>query len=162
MNAIDFAGDGLAKKLIATREAAGLTLAEAARKAGIFRENLSLYESGKKVPTDTVLFKLAMVYSENTTVATKPSGELTAFFHEWCLANAHRVETCFFLKGEPIPKAFLISTSEKYSFDLGREIAALESQLVLKGIRVSIMQIPRGAGLSAIFEVERAEVVYPK
>lgn len=51
--------DTFARRLVVSREAAGFTSAELARRAGISRQRLYTYESGRAEPTVTVACKLA-------------------------------------------------------------------------------------------------------
>ena len=53
---------GLGAKLLAARQAAGLTQEAAAKLAGVQRSNLSMYEGESKAPTLPVLAELAKAY----------------------------------------------------------------------------------------------------
>lgn len=81
---------------------------------------------------------------------------------DWCARHGDRVQSCYI----PVPvghiQVFLVGTSPKYDFDLGRELAALELQLADRGWRVNVLQLPASAAeeLQTYFNTEGAIEVY--
>lgn len=53
---------GLAQKLRAARDAAGLSQQQAAEKSGMYQASIARYETDGRVPTLGALYKLAEVY----------------------------------------------------------------------------------------------------
>jgi transcriptional regulator with XRE-family HTH domain len=53
---------GLAAKLQAAREAAGLTQHVAADRSGVHHVSIARFEKGQRVPTIATLYKLALAY----------------------------------------------------------------------------------------------------
>jgi hypothetical protein len=81
---------------------------------------------------------------------------------EWCARHSDRVRACYI----PVPvghiQVFVIGTSPKYDFDLGRELGRLELDLFDTGWRVNVLQLPTAAAedLQTYFNTEGAIEVY--
>jgi transcriptional regulator with XRE-family HTH domain len=56
---------GLAARLKAARDAAGLSQQQAAEKAGTYQVTIARFETDKRVPTLGILYKLAEAYGVN-------------------------------------------------------------------------------------------------
>jgi hypothetical protein len=88
--------------------------------------------------------------------------EILLPLHLWCDSHADRVQSCYL----PIPtgsiRAFVITNSPKYDFELGEGLATLELSLARAGWRVSVTQIPdaEGDSLGTFFSSEGALEVY--
>ncbi|WP_439627614.1 helix-turn-helix domain-containing protein [Gemmata sp.] len=54
--------DGLAAKLKAARDAAGLSQQDAGEKSGVHHVSIARFETDKRVPTLAILYKLAAAY----------------------------------------------------------------------------------------------------
>jgi transcriptional regulator with XRE-family HTH domain len=64
---------GLADKLRAAREAAGLSQQAAAEKAGTYQATIARYETDERVPTLGILYKLAEAYGVNVSDLLPPA-----------------------------------------------------------------------------------------
>ncbi|HEY3787564.1 MAG TPA: helix-turn-helix transcriptional regulator [Urbifossiella sp.] len=53
---------GLPEKLVAAREAAGLTRLLAAEKSGVHHVSIARFETGRRMPTIMTLYRLAAAY----------------------------------------------------------------------------------------------------
>jgi hypothetical protein len=84
---------------------------------------------------------------------------------DWCESHASKVRACYV----PPPDAgylevYVLGETEKFDFDLGRELAKLELQLADTGWRVNVTQIPDcpGESLRTHFNPDGAIEVYAK
>ena len=66
--------DGLGAKLIAAREAAGLTRAAAGELTGVGRANLWQYETERKTPSIALLYRFAAAYRVSPCDLLPPAG----------------------------------------------------------------------------------------
>jgi hypothetical protein len=62
--------------------------------------------------------------------------------YEWCVEHATEVSSCYV----PIPheglKAFVLTKSPRFNFDLSMQLALLEQKLIRSGWSVNVMQLP--------------------
>jgi hypothetical protein len=81
---------------------------------------------------------------------------------DWCQSRSDRVRACYI----PVPvghvQVFMVGTSPRYDFTLGRELAALELSLAEKGWRLNVLQIPDSPeeDLQTYFDIGGALEVY--
>jgi hypothetical protein len=81
---------------------------------------------------------------------------------DWCRRHKNQVQACYI----PIPKGFIqvfvIGSSPKYDFDLGKELSELELRFADAGWSVSFLQIPASPEeiLLGYFKMEGAIEVY--
>lgn len=69
--------EGLAARLKAVREAAGLSQTEAGERSGVHHISIARFETDKRVPTLAILYKLAEAYGANV-CDLLPGGQPTA------------------------------------------------------------------------------------
>ena len=62
--------------------------------------------------------------------------------HDWCEKHAGRLSACYTVPADKHIEVFVVGATDRYDFDLGREIAALEATLFDSGWRVTATQLP--------------------
>jgi len=79
----------------------------------------------------------------------------------WCQEHHEQVRACY-LPAAPggVIQVFVVGTSEKYDFALGRQLAELELRLAGSGWKVSVIQLPMSDDLQTYFNAEGAIEVY--
>jgi hypothetical protein len=61
---------------------------------------------------------------------------------EWCESHRSKIQACYVPPPEGHLEVYLVGSTSRYDFDLGRELAKLELQLFDAGWRVNVMQVP--------------------
>lgn len=82
--------------------------------------------------------------------------------YRWCSQFSHRVRNCYVtFQGDHI-QVFVVTNRKQYDFDLSKEIAALELNLVGGGWEISVTQLPDSddASLHTYFHPELSLEVY--
>jgi hypothetical protein len=130
------------------------------------------FEDGEVVvtPRDRDIF---LISAEKATEACRDAVKLgerierfqTEFLvplHDWCVRHADRVHACYLAPPVGHLQVFLVTTSPRYDFNLGEEIATFERELAASGWQVGVSQLP-GAGddsLGTFFSPDGALEVY--
>ncbi len=81
---------------------------------------------------------------------------------DWCERHADTVKGCYIPDPVGFVQVFVVTTSSRFDFDLGAELAALELQLFDAGWRASVTQLPDAddAELATFFNPKGAIEVY--
>lgn len=82
--------------------------------------------------------------------------------HRWCAARADKIAGCYVPRPSGYIRVFVVTTSRRYDFELGKEVAALERELAGAGWRVGVMQLPatEDSPFAGFFDPEGALEVY--
>lgn len=80
----------------------------------------------------------------------------------WCEDHMSRVKGCYVPPPAGHIAVFVIGSSTRYDFDLGREISKLELTLVDRGWQVNVLQIPmcEAEEMRSYFNPDGALVIY--
>ena len=62
----------------------------------------------------------------------------------WCEDHASRISSCYIVPAGKYLQVYVVGATEKYDFDLGRELSKLEISMRDLGWRISCQQIPLG------------------
>ena len=130
------------------------------------------FENGEAIvaPKDLDAFLLSVERAMEACREIVPLGERVERFrsrfliplHEWCMKRADKIETCYL----PLPnrhmRAFVVTKSPRFDFELADEMAALDLALCDDGWRASVWQLPATEedSTGTFFNMEGALEVY--